>query len=178
MEQCRSPQQPWASAEDVEYLRLPCQWSTIKSVAHWHLQLGIHKMMNENVLHKMLRFYAYKILILHEIIEVEWYTRIEFAIWVLNIVTIYVFWYDQDDSFLWKVVHTDEAAFQKNGHVNIHNRCTWRQEWPHKIYDHVWDSLEVNMCSFVMHNCVIGYSLFFFLLLLKTLMWHAFTWIC
>ena len=50
-------------------------------------------MMVENVLHKMLRFHAYKIQILHEIIDMEWYTRIEFAILMLTAI-------DQDDSFL------------------------------------------------------------------------------
>jgi hypothetical protein len=34
----------------------------------------------------------------------EWYTRIEFAILMLNEI-------GQDDSFLWQVVHTDEAPF-------------------------------------------------------------------
>jgi hypothetical protein len=49
-------------------------------------------MMTENVLQKKLRFHAYKIEILHEIIDMEWYTRIEFAVLMLNAI-------DQDDSF-------------------------------------------------------------------------------
>jgi len=74
-------------------------------------------MMTENVLHKRLKFHAYRIQILHEIIDMECYKRIEFEILMLNA-------NDQDDSFLWQMVHTDEIAFQKNGHVNIHNCCT------------------------------------------------------
>jgi hypothetical protein len=50
-------------------------------------------MMIKNVLHKTLRFHAYKTQILHEIIDMEWYTRIEFAILMLNEI-------GQDDSFL------------------------------------------------------------------------------
>jgi hypothetical protein len=74
-------------------------------------------MMTENVLHKRLKFHAYRIQILHEIVDKEWYRRIEFAILMLNS-------NDQGDSFLWQVVHRDEIAFQKNGYINTHNRCT------------------------------------------------------
>jgi hypothetical protein len=49
-------------------------------------------MMIKNVLHKTLRFHAYKTQILHEIIDMEWHTRIEFAILMLNEI-------GQDDRF-------------------------------------------------------------------------------
>ena len=48
--------------------------------------MGIPEMTVQNVLHQTLRFHAFKIQILCEIKDTNWYTRAEFENLMLNVV--------------------------------------------------------------------------------------------
>lgn len=56
------------------------------NIADQRLQVGIPEMTVQNVLHQTLRFHAFKIQILCEIKDTNWYTRAEFENLMLNVV--------------------------------------------------------------------------------------------
>jgi hypothetical protein len=55
------------SEENVKHIRQSCIRSPKKSIAHRSSELGIPKTMIQNIIHKHLHLYAYKIQLKHEI---------------------------------------------------------------------------------------------------------------
>lgn len=145
----KSPGRPRTSDEAVERIRQSCVRSPKKSIARRSLQLGIPKTTIQNVLHKRLRLHAYKIQLKHEIKPTDRPKRYAFACNMLENI-------DNDESFLKRVIFTDEATFHVNGCVNRHNCRIWGSEQPNEIIEYVRNSPKLNVWCGLMHDKLIG----------------------
>jgi hypothetical protein len=111
--------------------RQSCVRSPKKSISHRSLELGI-----QNIIHKHLRLYAYKIQLKREITPDDWPKRYDFASLRLNKI--------DDDAFLHEIWFTDEATFHMNGCVNQHNCQIWGSEQPNEIHKYDRGSMKVS----------------------------------
>jgi hypothetical protein len=61
-----------------------------------------------------------------------------------------------DDSYLQKILFSDEATFHTHGVVNHHNCRIWGSENPHALMEHVRDSPNVNVWCGIMSDRTVG----------------------
>jgi hypothetical protein len=91
--------------------------------------LGIPKTKIQNVIHKRLCLYAYKIQMKHEIKPDDRPKRYDFASLMLNTTDDD----DDDETFVRRICFTDEATFHMNGCVNRHNCRIWVKRKPRSL---------------------------------------------
>jgi hypothetical protein len=75
--------------------------------------------MIQNVIHKRLCLYAYKIQLKHDI-KPDWPKHCDFANLMLNKI--------DDQTILRQICFTDEVTFHMNGCINRHNCQIWGSE--------------------------------------------------
>lgn len=76
--------------------------------------------------------------------------RLNFCTWILRSV-------ERDDSFLNKILWTDEATFTRRGKVNFHNLHVWSHENPHEIRPRAFQNeFSVNVWLGVQDNQLCG----------------------
>jgi ferredoxin-like protein FixX len=134
----------------VECIRQSCVRRPKKSVAHQSLELGFPKTTIQNVIHKRLRLYAYKIQLKHDIKPDEVPKHYDFASLMLNKI-------DEDETFVRQICFTDEATFHMNGCVNCHNCRIWGSEQPNEIREYVRGSAKVNVWCGLLCDHVVGF---------------------
>jgi hypothetical protein len=61
-----------------------------------------------------------------------------------------------DDSYLQKILFSDEATFHTHGVLNRHNCRIWGGENPHALMEHVRDSPKVNVWCGIMSDRIVG----------------------
>jgi hypothetical protein len=84
VEKQKSSGGPGIVEENVERIRQSCVRSPKKSIARRILDLGIAKTTTQNVIHKRLCLYAYKIQLKQEIRPDDWVKRCDFASLMMN----------------------------------------------------------------------------------------------
>lgn len=89
-------------------------------------QLDVSASTVWKVLRKILRFYPYKISLLHELKPTDYDLRLTFALTFLARVQV-------DEAWPWKILWSDEAHFYLNGTVNTQNSRIWASEQPHAV---------------------------------------------
>ena len=92
------------TSEDVERIRQSCIRSPKKSIPRRSVTLGIPKSTIHNILHKRLRFHAYKIQLKQEFKPDERPKHVEFATFVLNAI-------DEDETFLRRICFRTRQHF-------------------------------------------------------------------
>lgn len=73
---------------------------------------------------KKYKFHPFKIQLHQELQPQDFQTRQIFCMWAINKI-------DQDDSYIMRVLFSDESTFHKNGVVNRHNSHYYADENPH-----------------------------------------------
>jgi hypothetical protein len=66
----------------------------------------------------------------------------------------------EDETFLTKICFSDEAEFNLSGKIIRHNVCIRESENPHTVFEHLRDSLKINV--FCALSCDKMYRFFFF----------------
>ena len=105
---------------------------------------AVHK-----TLRKTLRFYPYKIKLVHAMKPEDGPARVRFAGTMLENVA-------EDDSYLNNISFSDEATFHVSGIVNRHNVRIWGIENPRAYLEQERNSPKVNVWCALLHNRVIG----------------------
>jgi hypothetical protein len=103
----------------------------------------------QNVIHKRLCLYAYKIQLKHEIKPDDWPKRYDFVSLMLNKT-------DDNETFLCQICFTDKATFHLTWCVNRNNCRIWGSEQPNEIHEHVHGSAEVNVWCGLPCDRVVG----------------------
>lgn len=111
--------------------------------------LQIPKSTVHDILHKRLKFRAYKIRLLHQLKPNDRPLRLNFA----NEMLVRI---DENPTFLQNVLFSDEATFHLSGVVNRHNCRIWGSRHPHASEMHERDTPKVNVWLGLKHNAVIG----------------------
>lgn len=143
------PGRPPVSDQTVEIIRLSCVRSPKKSLPRRSLELGVPISTLHKVLHKRLHLRAYKIQILQTIKPKDIIKRAGFATFMLEQI-------EENESFLSKVIFSDEATFHTNGCVNRHNVRIWGSQHPHEIFEKERDSPKINVWCGLSKDEVIG----------------------
>jgi len=99
--------------------------SPLKSSKRLSNELGVSKSTIIRTLHDI-NYRPYRPRLIHGLLEVDPFLRIQFCENIINMV-------QNDDSFLDRIIWSDEAMFKLNGHVNRHNSVYWNSENPHII---------------------------------------------
>ncbi|GBM38535.1 hypothetical protein AVEN_110205-1 [Araneus ventricosus] len=144
-----SPGRPRTLEENVERIRQTCVRNPKRSIARLSLALGIPKTTIQNVLHKRLRLHAYKIQLMNEIKPEDKLKRVEFATFMMLKI-------DDDESFLNRILFTDEATFHISGCVNRHNCRIWGSHQPTETHQYVRCSPKVNVWCGLLYDRVVG----------------------
>lgn len=94
------------------------------------------------ILHRILKFYPYKICPVQELLPGDAATRIEFALRFLARMEV-------DDAWPWHILWSDEAHFHLNGGINTHNCRIWAATNPHACLQKPLHSPKVTVwCGF------------------------------
>ena len=109
---------PRTSEENIERVRQAFQCSPMKSIRTAARQLELPRSTVHKVVHKNLRFYAYKIQMLQALQPNDVPRRKEFAVKILQRIS-------EDEAFLKRVCFSDEATFHVSGKLNKHNVRIW-----------------------------------------------------
>lgn len=140
---------PGISEHHVEQVRRSFERSPQKSVRQAARELRMKRSTVHKVLHQRLRLYAYKVQVVQEIKPDDRPKREEFACVMLDRIAA-------DETFLSRVMFTDEATFHVSGAVNRHNVRIWGSESPQALREHMRDSPKVNVWCGLMINRIVG----------------------
>ena len=141
--------QPRTSEENIERVRQAFQRSPMKSIRTAARQLELPRSTVHKVLHKNLRFYAYKVQMLQALQPNDIPKRKEFAVNMLQRIS-------EDEAFFKRVCFSDEATFHASGKLNKQNVRIWGSEDPHASRELQRDSPKVNVWCGIMCNRIIG----------------------
>ena len=103
----------------------------------------------QKTLRKTLKFYPYKIKLVHAMKPEDGPARVAFAETILDNTT-------DDPQYLEKICFSDEANFHLSGAVNRHNVRIWGTQNPREYTEKELNSPKVNVWCAVLHNRVIG----------------------
>ena len=137
------------SEEEIEFMRVAYTRSPRKSIRDASTQLQIPRSTIQNVLHKNLRFYAYKLQLLQALKSEDTLRRKKFAVTMLNRL-------DSHPGFLKRVCFSDESTFYVSKLLNRHNLRIWGSENPHDTCELERDSPKLNVCCEIMHDKING----------------------
>jgi ribosomal protein S18 acetylase RimI-like enzyme len=102
-----------------------------------------------DVVHRRLKLLAYKLQLVQHIQPCDKPQRVNFETFMLEQLTA-------DDSYLQKILFSDEATFHTHGVVNCHNCRIWGSKNPHAQMEHVRDSPKVNVWCDIMSGRIVG----------------------
>ena len=103
----------------------------------------------QKTLRKTLKFWPYKIKLVHAMKPEDWTARVRFAETILENV-------EQDNLYLENICFSDEATFHVAGVVNRHNVRIWGTENPREYLEQERNSPKVNVWCGLLYNTVIG----------------------
>lgn len=150
----KSPGRPGVSNAVVEQIRETFVRSPRKSTNRASRESGIPQPTVWKVLRKRLHLRPYKLTMVQQISDLDKVARSEFCVEMFERI-------EADETFLKKIIFSDESTFHVNGKVNTRNCRIWGSEKPHVIIEHVRDSPKVNVFCAVSHFKV--YGPFFFM---------------
>jgi hypothetical protein len=133
-----TPDRPSTSQDDAERIRVAFQRRPKRSVRHVSCQLQIPKSTLRDVVHRRLNLRAYKIPLVQDIQPCDKPQSVNFVTFMLEQLTA-------DDSYLQKILFSDEATLHTHGVANRHNCGIWGSENPHALMEHVRDIPKVNV---------------------------------
>ncbi|GFV21020.1 DUF4817 domain-containing protein [Trichonephila clavipes] len=86
-------------------------------------RLGLPPSSVRNILHRILQLYPYKLQSCHELLPADTTQREAFAKWAFSKM-------EQDPTWVFNILWTNEAHFSLHGDVNNHNCCIWATSNP------------------------------------------------
>jgi len=99
---------------------------------------------------KKIKFYSYKINLVQELNEDDFYYCMEFCKLIMRKT-------DDDPNFLFNIVFLDEVIFELNGSVNRHNCRFWSDNNSHWMLEaHTQYSQKLNVWTSMLNNILIG----------------------
>ncbi|GFX70417.1 DUF4817 domain-containing protein [Trichonephila clavipes] len=88
-------------------------------------RLGLPSSSVRNILRRILQLYPYKLQLCHELLSADTAQREAFAKWAFSKM-------EQDPTWVFNILWTDEAHFSLHGYVNNHNCRIWATSNPHE----------------------------------------------
>ena len=107
----------------------------------------------DNILHKRLHLYAYKVQLTQALEPDDHPRRAAFVADILERIHV-------DNEYLQRVCFSDESTFHISGKVNRYNVRIWGSQNPHVVVEHQRDSPKVNVWCGSLLDRVIGPSFF------------------
>lgn len=144
----KSTGRPSHSEETVDRVRQSFLRSPMKSVRKASRELALPRSTVWDVLHKRLKFKAYKLTLVQALTENDKQLRTVFSVNMLEFL--------ENDDFGDRIVFSDEATFHMNGRVNRHNVRIWGSEHPRQIIEHVRDSPKLNVFAAICRRKLYG----------------------
>ena len=137
------------SEEKVERIRTAYSTNPRKSTTQGSRELEIPQPTVWRVLRNRLKLKPYKLRLVQALSDDDKRYRAQFCEWMMEMV-------EEDESFISRLVFSDEATFHLSGTVNRHNVRIWGTEPPHQIVEHTRDSPKVNVFCAVSQDKVYG----------------------
>lgn len=145
----KSPGRPRVSEENVDRIRATFERSPMKSTRRASRELGLPQTTVWRVLRRRLVYKPYHLQLLQALRANDKVRRVEFCNAMLRNM-------EEDDSFLSRVIFSDEATFHINGKVNRHNVRIWGLQNPHVTLEHERDTPKLNVFCAVSLKKVYG----------------------
>jgi hypothetical protein len=145
----KSPGRPRQPKETVNAVREAFVRSPKKSIRRAAGELDISYSAVHKILHKDLKFKAYKIQVLHQLLEEDREHRVKSSQEFIEKI-------ETDGNFLSNLIFSDEATFHISGKINRHNCRIWGETNPHEIYEHERDSPKVNVWCALSRSRIYG----------------------
>uniref|UniRef100_UPI00358EB2A0 histone-lysine N-methyltransferase SETMAR-like n=1 Tax=Myxine glutinosa TaxID=7769 RepID=UPI00358EB2A0 len=144
----KSPGRPHTSEENVRRIQESFLRSPRKSTRRASRELAIPHTTVWRVLRRRLILRPYRLQLVQALRTGDKGKRVEFSDAMLQNM--------EDDSFLPRLIFSDEATFHLSGKVNRHNVRIWGLENPHETVEHERDSPKVNVFCAVSQIKVYG----------------------
>lgn len=145
----KSSGRPRTSDENVARIQQAFVRSPGKSTRRASRELEIPQSTVWRVLRKRLAMKPYRLKLVQALSAADKIKRIDFCDFILAQM-------ETDESFVSKIVFSDEATFHTNGKVNRHNVCIWGTENPRETTQYERDSPKVNVFCAISANKVFG----------------------
>lgn len=110
------------SAQEIENIRTRIVHSPKKSLRRLSAETGVSLGTCHNVVRKTLKFFPYRVTVMHELLPADYQKRIQYCNWFQQHMT---------DNMLNCTYFSDEAWFHLSGYVNSQNNRMWSTENPH-----------------------------------------------
>lgn len=144
----KSSGRPRTSEETVQQIRDKFQRSPRTSTRRAGRELGVAQTTVWRVLRRRLALRPYRLQLVQALRAGDKRRRVEFCHDILEDM--------EEDTFLPRLVFSDEATFHVSGKVNRHNVRIWGSENPHQTVEHERDSPKVNVFCAVSQTKVYG----------------------
>ena len=140
---------PRTSDENIERVRQSFVQSPQKSTRRAGLELDLPHSTVWRVLRRRLTLKAYRIQLLQALLPDDKQKRIDFCNFISEK-------QEENESFVSRIVFSDEATFHLSGKVNRHNVRIWALEQPHATVEHQRDSPKINVFCAISRKKVYG----------------------
>ncbi|CAI6343896.1 unnamed protein product [Macrosiphum euphorbiae] len=140
---------PRTSDENIERVRQSFVRSPQKSTRRAGLELDLPHSTVWRVLRRRLTLKAYRIQLLQALLPDDKQKRIDFCNFISEK-------QEENESFVSRIVFSDEATFHLSGKVNRHNVRIWALEQPHATVEHQRDSPKINVFCAISRKKVYG----------------------
>ena len=144
----KSPGRPSVSEAHVTRIRSTFERSPRKSTYRASRELAIPQSTVWRVLRRRLHLKPYRLCLVQALTDDDKRKRIDFCSSMLEMI--------DDETFISRLVFSDEATFHLSGTVNRHNVRIWGTEHPHETVEHVRNSPKVNVFCAVSRNKIFG----------------------
>ncbi|PNF40249.1 hypothetical protein B7P43_G07078 [Cryptotermes secundus] len=144
----KSPGRPRVSEEQVARIRAAFERSPRKSTNRASRELAIPQSTVWRVLTVRLHLKPYRLQLVQALTNDDKRKRMEFCDSMLEMM--------EDETFISRLIFSDEATFHLSGTVNRHNVRIWGTEHPHETVEHERDSPKVNVFCAVSQDKVYG----------------------
>ncbi|PNF26248.1 hypothetical protein B7P43_G02693 [Cryptotermes secundus] len=139
---------PRVSEEQVARIRAAFERSPRKSTNRASRELAIPQSTVWRVLTVRLHFKPYRLQLVQALTNDDKRKLMEFCDSMLEMM--------EDETFISRLIFSDEASFHLSGTVNCHNMRIWGTEHPHETVEHERDSPKVNVFCAVSQDKVYG----------------------
>ncbi|PNF40965.1 hypothetical protein B7P43_G08819 [Cryptotermes secundus] len=144
----KSPGRPRVSEEHVARIRVAFERSPRKSTKRASHELAIPQSTVWRVLTVRLHLKPYRLQLVQALTNDDKRKRMEFCDSMLETM--------EDETFISRLIFSDEATFHLSGTVSRHNVRIWGTEHPHETVEHERDSPKVNVFCAVSQDKVYG----------------------
>lgn len=139
---------PRISDEKFRQIKVKYQVSPKTSTREAAREIGISRETVRTVLRYRLRFYPYKIQLMHALKHGDQDKRRSYAAEMLNEL-------DSDENFLKRIVYSDESLFHLSGKVHRYNTRIWGRENPHEFVELIRDSPKIMLWCAMTHKKIL-----------------------